>query len=69
MRQQGIPFFRFAMNQSLAHKGYFDEHPLRGSQLAAYQTTSHDSLDRQRAIEAADRVDFDTFLETYLALP
>jgi glutamate--cysteine ligase len=69
MHQQGIPFFRFAMNQSIAHKGYFDEHPLRGSQLASYQSTSARSLDRQREIEAADSVDFDTFLETYLALP
>ncbi|MDH3641812.1 MAG: glutamate--cysteine ligase [Gammaproteobacteria bacterium] len=68
MRQQGIPFFRFAINQSIAHKGYFDEHPLRGPQLAEYQATSSSSLDRQREIEAADSVDFDAFLETYLAL-
>ena len=38
MSQQGIPFYRFAMNQSIAHKGYFDEHPLRGEQLARYQS-------------------------------
>jgi glutamate--cysteine ligase len=68
MQQQGIPFFRFAMNQSIAHKGYFDEHPLRGGQLAEYQATSENSLIRQGEIEAADSVDFDTFLETYLAL-
>jgi glutamate--cysteine ligase len=69
MRQQEIPFFRFAMNQSIAHKGYFDEHPLRGAQLAEYQATSSKSLVRRQEIEGADRVDFDTFLETYLALP
>jgi hypothetical protein len=56
------------MNQSIAHKGYFDEHPLRGSQLARYQAVSFKSLDRQQEIESADRDDFDTFLENYLAL-
>jgi glutamate--cysteine ligase len=69
MGEQGIPFFRFAMNQSIAHKGYFDEHPLRGVELAEYQATSATSLEKQRAIEDADNIDFDTFLETYLALP
>ena len=35
MASQHLPFFRFTMNQSLAHKGYFDEHPLRNRQLAS----------------------------------
>ncbi|NIP13396.1 MAG: glutamate--cysteine ligase [Pseudomonadales bacterium] len=68
MQTQGIPFFRFAMNQSIAHKGYFDEHPLRGEQLAEHQATSEQSLAREKEIEAGDRVDFDTFLKDYLAL-
>ena len=68
MQTQGIPFFRFAMNQSIAHKGYFDEHPMRGEQLAEHQATSKQSLTRQQEIEASDRVDFDTFLKDYLAL-
>ena len=29
IEQQRVPFFRFAMNQALAHRGYFDAHPLR----------------------------------------
>ena len=68
MQTQGIPFFRFAMNQSIAHKGYFDEHPMRGEQLAEHQATSEQSLARQQEIEAADKVDFDAFLKDYLAL-
>jgi glutamate--cysteine ligase len=68
MSQQRVPFFRFAMNQSVAHKGWFLEHPLMPEQLAAYRATASASLDEQRAIEAADSVDFDTFLESYLAL-
>jgi glutamate--cysteine ligase len=55
------------MNQSIAHEGYFDEHPLRDKALAEYQRLARDSVDRQQAVEAADDVDFDTFLESYLA--
>ena len=55
------------MNQSIAHKGYFDEHPLRDRALADYQKIARDSLNRQQEVEAADDVDFDTFLESYLA--
>jgi glutamate--cysteine ligase len=68
MASQRIPFFRFTMNQSLAHKGYFDEHPLRNRQLADYRRQAEASLAEQALIEAADSVDFDTFLETYLAM-
>lgn len=67
MRTQQIPYFRFVMNQSIAHKGYFDEHPLRDRALAEYQKIARDSLKRQQEVEAADNVDFDTFLESYLA--
>jgi glutamate--cysteine ligase len=67
MQSQQIPFFRFALNQSIAHKGYFNEHPLRDRALEAYQQIALDSITRQREVEAADTVSFDTFLEDYLA--
>ncbi len=67
MQRQQIPFFRFAMNQSIAHKGYFDEHRLRGQKLAEYQTLTEDSQNRRQQIEEADTVDFATFLDSYLA--
>ena len=68
MRRQQIPFFRFALNQSIAHKGYFDEHPLRAQALAEYQQLARESLTDQQEIEARDSVDFDAFLEDYLAI-
>ena len=68
MRSQQIPYFRFMLNQSIAHKGYFDEHPLRDRALVAYQNLAHESLQRQQEVEAADQTDFDTFLDGYLAL-
>ena len=67
MRTQQIPYFRFALNQSIAHKGYFDEHPLPDRALAEYQRLAAESIARQVEVEAADEVDFDTFLEDYLA--
>ncbi len=68
MSSQGIPFFRFAMNQSIAHKGYFNEHPLLPDALAQFEAEAQASLEAQAQIEAADDVPFDTFLERYLAL-
>jgi len=65
---QQIPFFRFTMNQSLAHKGYFDEHPLRDRTLAQYRVQAEASLAEQQLIENADTVGFDDFLESYLAV-
>jgi glutamate--cysteine ligase len=67
MRSQRIPYFRFVMNQSIAHKGYFDEHPLRDRALAEFQRIATESIARQHEVEATDDVDFDTFLESYLA--
>jgi glutamate--cysteine ligase len=68
MRTQGIPFFRFSLNQSIAHKGYFDEHRLRDREYAEYEAIAVASLAQQARIEAADTVDFDTYLERYLAI-
>ena len=69
MRSQRIPYFRFTLNQSIAHKGYFDEHPLRDQVLREYERIAAESLVRQHEIEAADNMDFDTFLKDYLSFP
>jgi glutamate--cysteine ligase len=67
VHRQEIPFFRFAMNQSIAHKGYFDEHPLRDQDMQMYKTMASESLHRQQEIEDTDAVDFARFLQAYLA--
>ncbi len=69
MASQKSPFFRFALNQSIAHKGYFDEHPPTRRELTRQQSLARQSFADQEAIEAADEVDFDTFLESYLQPP
>ena len=68
MTEQQIPFFRFAMNQSLIHADYFAQRPLSAAELAEQRSLAAKSLERQASIEAADSVPFDTFLESYLAL-
>jgi glutamate--cysteine ligase len=75
MADQGIPFFRFALNQSFAHKGYFSEHPLLPDQLVRYEAEAQASLEAQARMEAEDArlkaedgVDFETFLTRYLAI-
>jgi glutamate--cysteine ligase len=68
MRSQALPFARFSLNQSIAHKGYFDAHRLREQQFAEYRAQAEASIAEQHRIEAADTVDFDTYLAGYLAL-
>jgi len=55
------------MNQSIAQKGYFDEHPLRGRALKEFDAVARTSLKRQQEVEAGDTVEFDEFLGAYLA--
>jgi glutamate--cysteine ligase len=68
MQRQSIPYFRFAMDASLAHKRDFDGRPLSPAELERHHALAARSLADQHAIEAADEVDFPTFLEDYLDL-
>lgn len=63
----GNSFFRFALEQSKAHQAYFAARPLDEETLAAYQAEAAASLADQAAIEAADTVDFDSFVASYLS--
>ena len=68
LRQQRVPFFRFAMNQSAAHRGYFEERPLRPERQKELTAMSEESLAAQARIENADRETFDQYLKRFLAL-
>lgn len=69
MRSLSVPFFRFAMNQSIQHKGYFREHRITKNRLDALTTIAAKSRDSQHAIELADAGEpFDAYLERYLKL-
>jgi len=69
MRRARIPFFRFAMNQSILHKGFFDAHQLAPEMLARFEQLAAQSHADQRAMESADTESLDDFLRHYLAPP
>ncbi len=38
MRKARVPFFRFAMNQSIMHKGFFVANPLTPEKVAHFES-------------------------------
>ncbi|MGE0188031.1 MAG: glutamate--cysteine ligase [Steroidobacteraceae bacterium] len=61
-------FADFALNMSAAHKSYFLElHASNKPRLEEFRAEAARSLQQQQEIEAADNVDFDTFLAAYFA--
>ena len=69
MREETVPFFRFAMNRSIAHRDEFLAQPMDKAMRARFEQSARQSLADQRVIEANDTVDFDSFLASYLQLP
>lgn len=62
MRQAGRPFCGFTMSQATATEQYFRAQRLPEETLQEFQRISRQSLQEQADIEAADTLDFDTFL-------
>lgn len=69
MREEAVPFFRFAMNRSLAHRNEFLASPMDPPMRKRFEQLARQSLADQKTIEANDVVDFDSFLTSYLQLP
>ena len=68
MRQSGESFFRIAQRMSKMHKDYFlGLYPPNERRLADFAAAARESLEAQARVEAADRVDFDTYLAHYRA--
>jgi glutamate--cysteine ligase len=68
MRQTGETFAQLALRMSKLHKDYFlGLYPPNESRLAEFARAARESHAAQRSIEAADKVDFDTYLRQYLA--
>ncbi|MBK1717727.1 glutamate--cysteine ligase [Thiocystis violacea] len=65
MREEGEGFFALARRLSETHRRAFRSATLNPERLAFFERLAAESVERQLGIEAADRVDFDTFLETY----
>jgi glutamate--cysteine ligase len=68
MRQTGESFFQLARRMSKLHKDYFlDLYPPNERRLADFAAAAGESHERQAHMEAADKIDFDTYLAQYLA--
>lgn len=65
MSAQDKPFFRFAMDQTQQHGKNFRSQALTAEQLTFYKEQSKRSIERQQAIEAADQISFEEYLEQY----
>jgi glutamate--cysteine ligase len=65
MREQGEGFYQFARRMSLQHSRFFAQRLLAPQRQAELDAEVERSLLRQAQIEAADRVDFDRFLQDY----
>ena len=67
MRQTGESFFQLALRMSNLHKDYFlGLYPPNARRLAEFAAAADESHEAQSRIEAADDVDFDTYLARYL---
>jgi glutamate--cysteine ligase len=68
MRQRGESFVQLARRMSKLHKDYFlGLYPPNESRLAEFGAAAQESREEQRRIEAADKLDFDSYLAHYLA--
>jgi glutamate--cysteine ligase len=68
MRQSGESFFQLSRRMSKLHKDYFlGLYPPNQQRLAEFGAAARESHDAQRRIEAADTLDFDSYLAQYLA--
>lgn len=66
MRQGGTGFFEFAMDCAKGHKEYFSAlAALEQDRVRVYTDEADASLERQREIEASDKMSFDEYLEQY----
>jgi len=65
-RNHGNSHVRFTLSESLAHRGTLAGIPLQAEVEERFAKLTHESLDKQRKIEASDRVDFETYRQRYL---
>ena len=60
-------FYHFALRKSREHQQWFAERPLDADKLARFKETARISIEKQHAIEAADDIPFETFMQNYFA--
>ncbi|MCP4994458.1 MAG: glutamate--cysteine ligase, partial [Gammaproteobacteria bacterium] len=65
MQKNGEGFFSFAQRMSLQHKQFFDGWNLSQQRQQLFEEEVKNSLESQAAIEDADEISFEQFLQDY----
>ncbi|HWV90111.1 MAG TPA: glutamate--cysteine ligase, partial [Burkholderiales bacterium] len=65
-RNHGNSHVRFTLAESLTHRGTLMGIPLQAAVEERFGILARESLEKQRKIELADRVDFETYRQRYL---
>lgn len=65
LQRTGESFRQFAMRQTLSHAEHFRGRALPVETLAGFEAAARQSLQQQAAMEAADTLDFDSFVADY----
>ncbi len=67
MAENKEEYYHFALRKSREHQQWFAERPLDAEKLKAFKAEAEQSIEKQQAIEAADDVPFETFMQNYFA--
>lgn len=69
LRERHQTFFDYTLEQATEHERYFRERPLRSGLRDYFNGLAATSHAEQAALEANDRIDFDTYIARYFAEP
>jgi len=65
MQESGQSFFKLACQLARQHEQYFLQQPLPEDRRRYFEVEARESLAKQKAIEAADAITFEQYLENY----
>jgi glutamate--cysteine ligase len=66
-QSHGSSYSRFGLARSLEHRAALQSEPLPPEAEARFARAAEESIRKQKEIEAADRVDFETYRQKYLS--
>lgn len=68
LKTAGTGFFEFAMQTAIGHKDYFAAlEPMQPERFQQLETEARESLQRQKSMEASDKLSLDDFIAAYFS--
>ncbi len=67
LQREGESFHDFALRWSESHAAHFRRRPPERERLAWFERLARESIQRQKHLEAEERIDFDEFLRRYFS--